>query len=221
MQQSLELYQAVGDRQGIGASLCVLGTLAAARGDDSAARSHLDESLRINRELESRPQVIVSLRALGQMAAERDDGAEDETATGYLEESIALCRATGAQADLARGLCLLAHIQARGGQAQAARAGLAEALHLAQGLKADPLRLEVLLAGARLAHHAHRSAQMVERAALVVAHPHADAPQRRQAGRLLALALPADALAAAIARGPGHDLDQVITELSASLSAGE
>jgi predicted ATPase/class 3 adenylate cyclase/Tfp pilus assembly protein PilF len=104
LQESLELWRALAEPEGVAKSLNHLGNLARARFEYDAARGLLTEALRIRREEGNLRGVSVSLRNLGLLAAQQRDF---ESARSFYEEALPIARSHGDNrvvASLAHGL---------------------------------------------------------------------------------------------------------------------
>src|SRR4051794_31648307 len=104
--ESLELWQELGDREGVAESLNHLGNLDRGRFEFDRARARLIESLEIRRELGNERGMAVSLRNLGLVAALQRD---HDTARARYDEALPLARRTGDKrviATVARALAL-------------------------------------------------------------------------------------------------------------------
>ena len=88
-EESLALYRSLGDREGIGRTVHLLGQAATELGQRDRAREYAEESLRLARELGHVRGLIVSLRELGALAAEDGDRGR---ANELLDESERLAR---------------------------------------------------------------------------------------------------------------------------------
>ena len=88
-QESLALFQELGDQPGIAFSLYLLGAVSWTRGDPTNGRSLLEQALALFREINARDQIAWSLYLLGLF-----DGIQGEYARAYtlFEESLALHR---------------------------------------------------------------------------------------------------------------------------------
>jgi predicted ATPase/DNA-binding SARP family transcriptional activator len=96
--ESLELYRALGDPEGIGRTAHLLAQAASALGQRERAMAYAEESLRLARELGHVRGLIVSLREVGLLAAEGGDG---DRSVMLLAEAEQLARAHGDDAALA------------------------------------------------------------------------------------------------------------------------
>jgi predicted ATPase/DNA-binding CsgD family transcriptional regulator len=92
LDESLALYRAEGDKNGIAACLCDLGWLAMFRGDIKKAQELLEESIALGRAVGDDLRVAFALNRLSSLAMADLDNA---TATALLEESLALYREAG------------------------------------------------------------------------------------------------------------------------------
>ena len=87
LEESIEIYNAVGDRWGLGISYRGLGLLAQAQGDHSLALDSLQKSLRVFTEFGSRWDMARVLAELGQSTLALGNGSEAE---GFWRESLRL-----------------------------------------------------------------------------------------------------------------------------------
>jgi tetratricopeptide (TPR) repeat protein len=92
LEESLTLFQAVGDRSGIAAVLTAQGAYAWGLGDYPRATQRSNEALALHRELGDRYGMAFVLHRLGDTARDQGDTAR---ARALLEESLALCREQG------------------------------------------------------------------------------------------------------------------------------
>jgi predicted ATPase/class 3 adenylate cyclase len=88
-QESLDIYRAVGDRQGIASALIKLGNAAMEVGDSPAASVYLEEALAIWRELKDNHGIARALISLGWIALR---SGEYQLADAKLDEALALSR---------------------------------------------------------------------------------------------------------------------------------
>ena len=91
-QESLTLFQEIGDKLGIGRELDALGEIAQYRGDYSQALALHSESLALRYEIDDQEGIAVTLGHLGVIARDRGDY---QQARDLLEESLKLCRKLG------------------------------------------------------------------------------------------------------------------------------
>ena len=97
-EESLALYRSLGDREGIGRTVHLLGQAAVELGRRDRALEYADESLRLARELGHVRGVIVSLRELGVLSAQDGD---HRRANALFDESEQLARQHGDESALA------------------------------------------------------------------------------------------------------------------------
>ena len=117
--ESLQIYQALGDKRGTADSLYRLGSWAGNLGDFAQAWCFYDQSLAICRELQYQQGIVYALCDLGHVCWHRGDY---PAARALLEEGLALCRALGQKRRLAFGLWsigLVAHDQGSYAEARA------------------------------------------------------------------------------------------------------
>src|SRR5262249_38871107 len=130
LQQSLALFQEIGDQRSAGQCLLSLGFATLQLGDLESARAHWDASLAIYRALEDRWGIAVCLVNLAAVSCflEEDYG----SARALLEESRALFRELGPGSPACLNLTVLARLARFEGDYARARAHATEALALAQ-----------------------------------------------------------------------------------------
>jgi predicted ATPase/class 3 adenylate cyclase len=123
-EESLALYRALGDREGIASSLLTLGSVTAGLGDYAAGRSLLEQSVALLRELGLRPGLALALTTLGAIVSDRD------AAQGrlVLEESLAIGRSLGDQIGVGHNLIALGRLALRQGDDTTAQRWLEESL---------------------------------------------------------------------------------------------
>ena len=97
-EESLELYRALGDPEGIGRTVHMLGQAAGGLGDHERAIAYAEESLALARELGHIRGIIVSLSHVGALAAESGD---HDRAAALLAEGQVLAREHGDESALA------------------------------------------------------------------------------------------------------------------------
>jgi len=129
LEESLALFQAMGDRSGIAAVLTRQGATAWFFGDYPQAAQLSNEALALYRELGDRYGIAWVLRRLGDTARDQGDTAR---ATALLEESLALCREQGFVLELPLVLNGLGDVACRQGDYERATALYWEALALLQ-----------------------------------------------------------------------------------------
>jgi predicted ATPase len=125
LEESQDLYRALGDQAGIAASLLHLGQVAERQGDLEIAQSHLEASRAIYEQLTDDGGVAASLLSLGRVAWRRDDYA---TARRHFERSLALSRRVGDIFNTSLSLQGLGHMAWRQGDLVATRAYYTESL---------------------------------------------------------------------------------------------
>ena len=113
--EGLDLARRHDDRFGIANATYVLGTLAINRGEETEARTHLDESLAIVRELGDRgrtARALCDLAVLGDLGTIEAPGdpADQERAEAYCQEALGLFRELGHRRGIARALHGLAYL---------------------------------------------------------------------------------------------------------------
>jgi tetratricopeptide (TPR) repeat protein len=112
-------------------ALNAAGYLALSRGDHQTARSLLEESLTIRRQLGEQTGIAISLSNLGAAANQQGDHA---AAGSYLEESLAIRRRLGDRVDIAVSLNDLAGTAVQQGDYARARSLLEESLAIRRQL---------------------------------------------------------------------------------------
>ena len=143
--EALEIYQQLGDRQGIAESLFALGVAVGEGGDWAGARPLLEASLRLYRDLGDEPRVLWVTRALAWAHAEFGDL---ESAKPLYEDALRQARAAGNRLGESVLLGSLSWLAVREGRIQDAPALIKESLRLTQDL---PDRIEEAI---RLCHAA-------------------------------------------------------------------
>jgi len=106
-EESLALYQELGDTAGIAYSLHLLADIAWGRGNLAMARSQAEESLILFRELGDKGSVAYVLLHLGSLAIDQGEYAKART---LLEESLAIHRELGDTSSIADSLFNLARL---------------------------------------------------------------------------------------------------------------
>jgi predicted ATPase len=127
-EESLAVYQQLGDKRGIGQALQRLGQLARTKGNFAAARSLLEEALILYREVGNMWYTAQAIFQLGLL--EEQQGAY-VAARARFEESLALYREVGDKQRLVNSLYWLASMLLNQGDASTAAALLEEGLKLA------------------------------------------------------------------------------------------
>jgi len=127
-EQSLALYQQLGDKGGIGTALLRLGMIARTKGNFAAARSLLEEALAIYREM-GHTNTSWALFHLGLLEERQGSYAR---ARAHFEESLALFRQVGDKKGMVNALYWLACMVLNQGEARASAALLEEGCQLAR-----------------------------------------------------------------------------------------
>ncbi len=161
LEESLVLWQQLGDKQGIALSLNLLGRVAWHRGDFPRAADLYKESLVLFRELGAKDSISVLLNNLGVLAINQGDFS---AARSLLEESLAIRRQLGDKQGMAMTGANLGVIALRQGDYAAARSLFKESLTIDRDLgdkRGISSQLEVfgLLAAAQ--GHAERAARLL------------------------------------------------------------
>jgi predicted ATPase len=126
-QESLTLYEALGDRTGIGRTLGELGVLAMEEGDDGAAAALYERAAELFREDGDDRRLAVVVTNLGMLALKRGDFDE---AGRQLDASLVLVREVGDDEGMAESLRILGSVAIGKGEPARARSLLAESLTL-------------------------------------------------------------------------------------------
>lgn len=100
-QESLQIYQGLGDKRGMADSLYRLGSWAGYLGDFAQAWAFYNQSLALSRELGYQQGIVYALCDLGHVCWHQGDYTP---ARALLEEGLALCRRLGQKRRLAFGL---------------------------------------------------------------------------------------------------------------------
>jgi DNA-binding CsgD family transcriptional regulator len=127
LEQALEIFKRLGDRQGVARTLNRLGLAVWFRGDVERFRVLVDESLAVFRELEDLEGIGLSLMHVGTVALAHDDPA---SAPPPIEESLAICRELGDRRTIAKGAYFLGDAASGLGDHGSARALYEESLSL-------------------------------------------------------------------------------------------
>ncbi|MEZ4862017.1 MAG: tetratricopeptide repeat protein [Caldilineaceae bacterium] len=130
-EESLAIWRAVDDQQGIAAAIHRLGSLALEQGNYSAARTRFDESLRIKRAIGDKLGMAATLHNLGIVVYEQGDNA---AARHLYEESLAIERELGNKQGIAVSLNSLGNVARDQGDLAAAYALCNESLALRREL---------------------------------------------------------------------------------------
>jgi predicted ATPase/DNA-binding SARP family transcriptional activator len=132
-EESLAMYQELGDRQGTAFLVRDSGMAAARKGDFTAASAFYEESAALFRELGDRRALANVISNLGDLALRQGDAV---SAKVFCSESLALQREIGTTFDIVISLQNLAFAALHEGDVEDARARLEESLLLAHDLDA-------------------------------------------------------------------------------------
>jgi predicted ATPase/class 3 adenylate cyclase len=130
-EESLTIFQEVGDRQGIAISLNNLGDVTSSQSDYGAARVLFEESLTIKRELGDKYGIANSLNDLGNVALDQNDYG---VARALHEESLTIRRELGDKRGIAVSLNNLGWMASSQGEYTTARALHEESLTIRREL---------------------------------------------------------------------------------------
>ena len=212
--ESLALFRESGYERDICFALGLAGVVARMRGEFGEHERYAEELLAIYREIGSQGGVAWCFLVLGDGARQQGEYAE---AVEYYEECLAIYRQLGEI--LAYPLDHLGHAHIGLDEDDVAWGYLREALKESLAAGWVSIRLEILIGVAWLRAKAGRHARAAELLGLVMGHPKLDQQARRYYTELvLAMvreALPAGEVEAALARGEGLDLEQVVGEILA------
>ena len=145
--RGLDLLRAAGDQAHLAEVYFSLSELAYLQGDFAAARVFAEQSHALYVALGLSPTTNNNLTWLGLTTAETGDLAGGER---YIRQSIALCRATGAQSTLAHGLYILSSVMRLQEDYPQAQVLIAESLQIAQTIDEEWLIPYILLQRADL-----------------------------------------------------------------------
>ena len=130
-EESLALYQELGDKQGAGSLLMGLGLLSGRQGDYVRARELRKESLSLFREMGDRQGIADALAELGSQASGQGD---HEQAIALIEESLALNRELANKGRIRELLQTLGHMVLKRGDHKRAKELIEESLDLSREL---------------------------------------------------------------------------------------
>jgi predicted ATPase/DNA-binding SARP family transcriptional activator len=147
-QEMLELYEALGDREGIARGLSDVGTAAAARGDWERSSDLLERAATIFRELGASKRLAIALANLGHVAGHLGDLA---TAHDVTVEALELERGVGDEQRQAISLNNLGGYAAEAGDHDGARHWLGECIALARKVGYREVLAHALVTHARMA----------------------------------------------------------------------
>ncbi|MGH2560748.1 MAG: tetratricopeptide repeat protein [Thermomicrobiales bacterium] len=135
-EQSLALYRALDDRQGIAFALTNLAFLAFRQGDTGRAEILYGDALALSRDVGDKGRIAFALDSLGVIATLLGD---HQRAAVLLEESLALSRETGDQWQIATTLVNLGVLASDQRDFQRARPSFEESLVLLRAIGSDQL----------------------------------------------------------------------------------
>jgi tetratricopeptide (TPR) repeat protein len=160
LEESVTLYQDIGDERGITNALQNLGFAQRERGDLAAARTSFERVLELSRAIEDESRIGGALFSLGSLAHLQQGYRE---ATRLLEEGILLSRRAGNRGRIARGMVELGEIAHKTGDLRGAKARLEEGLAMFKALGQDPneARAATLAEAALKEGQAARSVQLL------------------------------------------------------------
>jgi predicted ATPase/class 3 adenylate cyclase len=215
MEESLALWRAAGDEEGVAWALQNLGMFDISSGDFAAARTHLAQSAALFRRHRHPAGLAWALMATGLGRIEQGDA---PAARAALEESVALFREVGDRRGLALALAWRGTAAAEQGQDAAARADYREGLAIMRTLGGRPDLIWMLEGCAGLAatggrpHVAARLSGAAAAARETVGLGSYIGPRARLDRRLVAVrtALGATAFAEAWAAGQAMPLEQAV-----------
>ncbi|MFQ5874043.1 MAG: tetratricopeptide repeat protein, partial [Dehalococcoidia bacterium] len=130
-EESLTLYQELGDKWGIADSLSNLGVIVRQQGDLEQAVELFEESLALDQELGNKQGIAISLLSLGNVVVEQGNY---ERAAELFEEGLALSRELGDKRDIAASLTNLGGVAVEQGDLGWAAELFEESLALDQEL---------------------------------------------------------------------------------------
>lgn len=130
-QESLKIYQEIGDTQGIAMSLNNLGNILYNQGDYEAARDFHRQSLVIRRGVEDKHGIAVSLNNLGNVALDQSDY---QGARRLYRQSLAIRREIGDQHGIAVSLHNLGMVLQNQGDYERARRLYEESLEITRAI---------------------------------------------------------------------------------------
>ncbi len=219
-EESLSLYRALVDLQGIAVALNVLGNVAVNQGDFERAVNLSEESLALQRQVGQKRGIALALNNLAHVVLQQGD---HQRAAALCEESLALARELGESRSIAAALTHLADIARDQGSDEQAAAMYAEGLPLLRSI-GDHHGVAICLEGVAAAHGAlgrqERAARLCGAAAALRDATGAPLPSvdRASFDRTLSAAraaLGTAAFEAAWAAGQALSPDQAIDEATA------
>jgi DNA-binding CsgD family transcriptional regulator/tetratricopeptide (TPR) repeat protein len=129
LEASLTLYRQLGDQQGMGFVLTLLGLVAKNRGELAGATELLEESAGLRRDAGDLPGLAITLTHLANFARQRGDL---DAAIALLQEAVGVRRGLGERHGMAQSLIELARIERLRGDLDRAQQQLEEACALFQ-----------------------------------------------------------------------------------------
>jgi hypothetical protein len=211
--RSRELYQRLGDRQGLISARNEFGIVARQQEDYGNARHCFEANLALAREIGDRFGMAQALHNLGEVG--RGQGAYDEARAWY-EQALATHVEIYGNQEASLALLHLGLLCTAQGQDAAAWDYLLSSLRGFLARRLTPVVLNTLVGIAHLHVRADQPEQGAELLGLALRHPASDAKVERDAAPVMAalrVALPAEELESAMARGAQLDLDQVVAEI--------
>jgi predicted ATPase/Tfp pilus assembly protein PilF/transcriptional regulator with XRE-family HTH domain len=130
-EESLLIWQELGNKRGIAAALHRLGSVDLDQGDYARARSLYEESLAIRREIDDQQGMAASFHNLGLIAHEQGD---DDSARILYGESLAIERQLGNRQGIAVSLNNLGNVARNQGDSASARTLFTESLAIRRAL---------------------------------------------------------------------------------------
>ncbi|MBU0495171.1 MAG: AAA family ATPase [Chloroflexi bacterium] len=219
LEESLSLFQELGRGWGIGACLNNLGEVHRIERDYVSAAQYYEQSLAVRRQAGHRAGVAITLFNLGEVMAAQNDLA---TAGRCHQEGLAVAEEIGLRMIIWCCQSGLGHSAAASGDVAAARRYFQRALAGAVEARGLSGELCALVGFARLQALAGEPVRAAEWVGLVLAHPSCEVDEEQRAAALLAelrAALPAEELAAALARGAKLQLAEVVAEILSAVDS--
>jgi tetratricopeptide (TPR) repeat protein len=213
--RGLSLCDQIGDRQGVGTALNCLGMMSVVRWDLDGAAQYCRQNLALCEEIGDRVGTSRALNDLGEVARKQGDY---EQARACYEDTLAISSETGDSEMHAIALINLGMVYLAQGEDSEAWGCLCDGLRESIAMQATPLTLYVLAVTAQLCVRGGEPQHAGELMGLVLHHPSTDAEALQEAQpalEALRKAMPAEELEAALARGAGLELEQVVTEILA------
>ena len=136
LEESIQVYHAVGDREGAAAAVQNMGATFRVQGRDTLAKPYFEQSLQLHSELGAKRGISYALRELGMLELR---SGEDGRAEELCKQSLALQRELGDEQAVVGTLCWLGLIALAQGDTERAMRLQDESLALAQQLGARAL----------------------------------------------------------------------------------